>query len=148
MLVDRAALDRHAVPDGGNRLLEPRRAVDDEQFGTTQTTLDEIVEHRTPGLGALAAHALDCEQNFLAIGAYADDDEQQDRGRFAVEPHAHHGAVENEPHDRFIGQRTGIPRIPVVLHLAQTRLTVSLPTGPPNRAPRARRTRRVLVPAS
>ena len=57
-------------------------------------------------------------RHFLAVGAHADDDEQRDRGRFAVEPDAHHGAVENEPHDRFIGQRAGIPRIPVALHLA------------------------------
>ena len=39
-------------------------------------------------------------------------------GRFAVEPDAHHGAVENEPHDRFFGKRAGVPRVPVGLHLA------------------------------
>ena len=73
---------------------------------------------RAPGLGALAAHALDREQHLLAVLAHADDDEQRDRGRFAVEPHAHHGAVENQPHDRLVGQRAGVPGVPVGLHLA------------------------------
>jgi len=36
----------------------------------------------------------------------------------AVEPHAHHGAVEDQPHDRFIGQRAGVPGVPIALHLA------------------------------
>ena len=36
VLVNRAALHRHAVPDGGNRLVEPRRAVDDEELGPPQ----------------------------------------------------------------------------------------------------------------
>src|SRR4029077_9130887 len=55
MLVNRAALDRHAVPDGGDGLVEPRCAVDDEEFGPSQAALDEIVEDGAPGLGALAA---------------------------------------------------------------------------------------------
>ena len=45
-------------------------------------------------------------------------DQQRDGGRFAIEPHAHHGAVENEPHDRLVGQRAGVPRVPIALHLA------------------------------
>ena len=45
MLVNRAALHRHAVPDGGDGLLQPRRAVDDEELGPAQAALDEIVEH-------------------------------------------------------------------------------------------------------
>ncbi len=71
-----------------------------------------------PGLGALAAHALDREQHLLAVGAHAEDDQQRDGGRFAVEPHPHHRAVEDEPHDRLFGQRAGIPGVPVALHLA------------------------------
>jgi hypothetical protein len=147
VLVHRAALDRHAVPDGGDRLLEPRRAVDDEELRPPQPALDEIVEDRAPGLGALAAHALDREQHLLAVGAHADDDQQRDRGRLAVEPHAHHRAVEDQPHDRLLGQRAGVPGIPVALHLAPDPADVSLPTAPPNSAASARRTRRVLVPA-
>src|SRR6266508_1443461 len=65
-----------------------------------------------------SAFALDREHHLLAVLAYADDDEERDRGRFAVEPHAHHGAVENEPHDRLFGQRAGVPRVPIALHLA------------------------------
>ena len=52
VLVDRAALHRHAVPDGGDRLLQPRRAVDDEELGPAQAALDEVVEDGAPGLGA------------------------------------------------------------------------------------------------
>src|SRR5271167_5183505 len=118
VLVDRAALHRHAVPDGGDGLVEPGCAVDDEELGPPQPALDEIVEDGTPGLGALTTHALDREHHLLAVLAYADDDEERDGGRFAVEPHAHHGAVENEPYDRLFGQRAGVPRVPIVLHLA------------------------------
>ena len=74
VLVDRAALDRHAVPDGGNRLVEPRCAVDNEELRRSQAALDEIVEDSAPGLGALAAHALDREQHLLAVRAHAEDD--------------------------------------------------------------------------
>src|SRR5665213_4201585 len=51
VLVNRAALHRHSVPDGGNGLVEPRRAVDDEKLGPPQPALDEIVEDSAPGLG-------------------------------------------------------------------------------------------------
>src|ERR1700751_3776670 len=61
--------------------------------------LDEIVGEGGAGLGGLAAHALDREQHLLAVLAYAKDDKERDGSRFAVEPHAHHCAVENEPHD-------------------------------------------------
>jgi hypothetical protein len=33
VLVDGAALDRHAIPDGGNRVIEPGCTIDDEEFG-------------------------------------------------------------------------------------------------------------------
>src|ERR1700683_5736855 len=66
MLVNRASLHRHAIPDGDNRLVEPRRAVNDEELGPPQPTPDEIVENRAPGLGTLATPALDCQQHLLA----------------------------------------------------------------------------------
>jgi len=72
VLVHCTALDRHAVPHGGDRVFEPRCAIDDEEFGPPEATLDEIVEHRTPGLGALAAHTLDGDQHFLACRRSAD----------------------------------------------------------------------------
>ena len=53
----------------------------------------------------------------LAIGAHANDNEQQDRGCLAVEPHAHRSTIENEPHDRLTGERAGVPRVPVALRL-------------------------------
>src|SRR5450631_1259113 len=57
VLVNRAALYRHSVPDRGDSLVEPRRTIDDEELGTPEPALDEIVEHSAPGLGTLAAHA-------------------------------------------------------------------------------------------
>ncbi len=84
VLVNRAALDR--------------RAVDDEELGSPQPALDEIVEDSAPGLGALATHALDREQHLLAVRAHAEDNEQRDGGRFAVEPHTNDGAVEDALH--------------------------------------------------
>src|SRR5581483_796421 len=110
VLVQGTALHRHAIPHGGDRGLKPGRAVDNEEFGTAQPTADEIVEHSTPGFGALAAHTLDREQHFLTIRTHADDDQQRDGGRLAVEPYPHHGAVEDQSHDRFFGQRAGIQR--------------------------------------
>src|SRR6266699_4112562 len=44
VLMNRAALDRHAAPDGGDGLVEPRRAVDNEELGPPQPALDEVVE--------------------------------------------------------------------------------------------------------
>jgi hypothetical protein len=35
----------------------------------------------------LAAHALDREQHLLAVRAHAEDNEQRDGGRLAIEPH-------------------------------------------------------------
>src|SRR5205085_12310963 len=100
MLMNRAALDRNAVPNGSNGLVEPRRAVDNEELGPPQPAPDEIVEDSAPGLGALPAHALDREQHLLAVRAHAEDNEERDRGRLAVEPHANDGAVEDQAHDR------------------------------------------------
>src|SRR5215472_12462615 len=56
MLVHGAALHRHVIPDGSDRGLEPGRAVNDEELWPPQTVPDEVVEHRAPGLSALAAH--------------------------------------------------------------------------------------------
>ena len=55
----------------------------------------------------------------------------EDGSGFAVEPHAHHSAVENQPHDRLVSQRAGIPCVPVALHLAPHsahRVLANLPT--------------------
>ena len=67
-------------------------------------------------------------------------------GRLLVKTHAHDRAIKNKADDRLIGERAGVPGVPVAFGLRQTRLTVSSPTAPPNSAASARRTRRVLVP--
>jgi hypothetical protein len=48
VLVDRAALHRHAVPDRGDGVVEPRRAIDNEEFWPPQSALDEIAEDSAP----------------------------------------------------------------------------------------------------
>jgi transposase-like protein len=52
VLVDGAALDRNTVPNRRDRILQPRRAIDDEELGPPQATLDEIVD-RAPSLWRL-----------------------------------------------------------------------------------------------
>src|SRR5581483_1605308 len=99
VLVRGTALHRHAIPHGGDYSLKPWRAVDNEEFGTAQAAPDEIVEQDTPGFGTLATHTLDREQYFLTVRTHADDNQQRYRGRLAVEPHAHHSAVEDQSHD-------------------------------------------------
>src|SRR6059058_2659802 len=37
---------------------------------------------------------------------------------FAVEADPHHGAVKDQPHDRLVGKRAGVPGFPVGLHFA------------------------------
>jgi hypothetical protein len=46
-----------------------------------------IRSSRPPGLGALATHGLDDEQDLLADRAHSDDDERRDGSGFAGEPH-------------------------------------------------------------
>ena len=83
VLVHGAALDSHVGPQRRQRLFEARRAVDHDQLRRSQSAPDEIVEQRAPGRLALAAHALDRQQHFLAVGPHAEPDEQRDRGRFS-----------------------------------------------------------------
>jgi hypothetical protein len=77
VLVHRAALDRRVRPQRGERLLQPRRAVDDDEFRRLQPAFDEIVEQRAPSGFALAsapqaARAVIC-QTIPAGGAGATD---------------------------------------------------------------------------
>ena len=91
VLVNRAPLHRHAIPNGGDCFLQSRRAVDDEKRRLPQTTLDQIMENGAPGIGGFAAHVLDCEHHLLTVLAHADDHEQRDRGGLAIEPDASAG---------------------------------------------------------
>jgi len=49
VFVHRAPLDRDAVPNGGDRALQPGAAIDDEEFGPLQAALDELIDHGGPG---------------------------------------------------------------------------------------------------
>ncbi len=74
MLVNRAPLCWHAVPDNGERLVEPGGAVHDQELRPAQASGDEVIENDTPGFGCLPAHVLDGEQHLLAVLAHPDDD--------------------------------------------------------------------------
>lgn len=98
------ALHRYVAPHRGDGAVDPRRAIDDQEFRPPQTAPDQIVEHAAPSLGAFAAHVLDGEQNLLPIGAYSKHDEQRNRRGLAVEPDANYPSVKDEPHDRLLGE--------------------------------------------
>ena len=65
-----------AIRSMGGESEAPWRAIGDQELGPPQAAPDEIVEYRPPGFGTLAAHGLDREQDFLAVRAHADDNEQ------------------------------------------------------------------------
>jgi hypothetical protein len=48
VLVYRAALGRHVAPEGGQRLLQPGAAVDNQELWLAQPALDEIAATRRP----------------------------------------------------------------------------------------------------
>ena len=58
VLMDRAALGRHVAPEGGQCLLQPSAAVDDEKLWLAHPALDKIVENGAPRRAPLAAHIL------------------------------------------------------------------------------------------
>jgi hypothetical protein len=66
-------------------LLQPSTAFDDQELWLAQPALDEIVENSAPGLAGLAAHVLGGQQQFLAVLAYAEHDQEHDRGGLPVE---------------------------------------------------------------
>jgi hypothetical protein len=53
----------------------------------------------------------------VPVVAHAEHDQEHDRGGLAVEPDPHHGAIEDQADDRLLGERAGIPRIPIAFHL-------------------------------
>src|SRR6201996_1044078 len=116
--VDGAALGRHVAPQGGQRLLQPGAAVDNQELRLAQAAFGEIVENGAPRPAGLAAPVLDGPHHLLAVLAHAEDDQEGDRGRLPVEPNPNHRAVQDQADDRFLGERAGIPAIPIALHLA------------------------------
>jgi hypothetical protein len=118
VFVDGAALRRHGRPEGGERVPQTGRTIDDEQLGRSQPASDQIVEQRPPGGLALAAHALNRQQHLLAVSADAEDDQKGDAGGLPVEPDADDRPVEDQPHDRLGGEIATVPGLPAGLDLA------------------------------
>ncbi|TPV98791.1 MAG: hypothetical protein USCAAHI_01783 [Beijerinckiaceae bacterium] len=130
MLMHRAALNRHIGPQRGERVLEPRRAVDDDEFRRLQSALDKIVEQRPPGGLALSAHVLDRKQNFLPDLSHASATRSEievaflsSRTRTTV-PSRMRRMIGSAASERAF-QASKSP-----FTLRQVRLTTSLPTAP------------------
>ena len=147
VLVDRTALDRHVVPQRGDGLLQPRRAIDDHQLGRCQAPGYEVIQEGAPGSLAFAAHVAQGEQHLLAVAPNAQRHQHGQAGcllerrtRTTV-PSRTRRTMSSCDRSRFCHASQS------VCTLCQARLTASLPMAPPNSAPSARRTRRVLVPA-
>src|SRR5947209_3578490 len=132
VLVDRAALGRYVAPEGGQRLLQPSAAVDNQKLWLAQPALEEIIENRAPRLAGLAAHVLEGQPQLLAVVAHAEHDQEHDRGGLAVEPDPHHGAIQDQADDRPMAIVTG----KVTTHAITMRQTMLL-LRPPPRSPRS-----------
>ena len=57
-------------PEGGQCLLQPGSAIDNQELRLAQPALDEIVENGAPRLAGLAAHVLCGQQHFLVVLAH------------------------------------------------------------------------------
>ena len=107
--------------------------------------MDEVSEDGAPGLGALAAHALDREHTFWpssrtprTTSSEMEVALRSSRTRTTV-PSRIRRTIGSSVSERVFQESQSL------FTLRQVRLTVSLPTVPPNKAASARRTRRVLA---
>ena len=148
VLVNRAALDRDVGPQRGQRRLEPGRAVDDEELGRPQAAPGSC----PPGRRSRRR----CSRRPWPSGRAGSSGRPGARrrppaarwrspcGQSSLGPPCRRGRAERCPRRRARGRSTPPSRSSPC---AKARLTTSLPTAPSNSAARARRTRRVLVPA-
>src|ERR1700751_4798657 len=138
MLVNRAALDQNIRPKRGERFLKAGSAIGDDELRRLQAAFDEIIEERPPGSFAFSTHVLD-RQEPRAMRSAIEVDFLSSLTRTTVPSRI----------SRVIGssvRERAFQAFQPPLTFRQTRLTVSLPPAPQNRAASARRTRRVLVP--
>jgi hypothetical protein len=125
------ALDRYAVPHRGDRILEPRRPVDDEKLGPPQATPDEIVEHRPPGLALLSPPMLLTASNAfwpstrtpMTTSSEIAVALRSSRTRITVPSRMSH-TIGSSANERASHASQSL------FTLRHTRLTVSLPTAP------------------
>ena len=142
MLVHRAALDRHVAPERGKGFLETSRAIDNDEFRRLQAAIDEIVEERPPSRLALPAHSTFWPSCRTPSARRSEIDVAFLSSRTRTAVPSRMSRMIGSPASDLAFQASQSP-----FTLRQTRLTVSFPTAPPNKAASARRTRRVLAPA-
>jgi hypothetical protein len=112
LLVHGAALDRHVVPQAGERRFEAFATVDNDQLRPGHAARHEILQHRPPGGLALAAQVPDRQHHLLAVAADAERDQQRDGGGLAIQANLDHRAVEDQPDDVVAGEITPLPGLP------------------------------------
>src|ERR687891_279890 len=78
LLVNRAALDRHVVPQAGERRFEAFATIDDDEIRSGEPAAGQAIQHGAPSGLAFAAHVLDGEHHLLAVAADAERDQQRD----------------------------------------------------------------------
>src|SRR5713226_6641260 len=146
MLVNRTALRRHIAPDGRQSRLQARTAVDDQKLGLAQPTLDEVIENRPPSL------LVSPPMFFTASNTFWPSSRTPSTTSSEIDVAFLSSRTRTTVPSR-IKRTIGSSASERLFHVSQspctfrhTRLTVSLPTAPPNSAASARRTRRVLVP--
>jgi hypothetical protein len=71
-----AALHQRLGPHQPERLLQPRRAVDDDEIRRPKAAGDEVIKQTPPGRLALTAHVAHCQQHLLAIAPNAQHHQQ------------------------------------------------------------------------
>lgn len=115
----RAAPDRQVLaPQGHERGLKARGAIDDHKFGSFQAAGIKIIEGLPPRGGALPAHIPDGKQHLLTVAAHADGSQDRDVRGFPIQPGLDHGAVEDQADDVLVDQAARAPGVPVYLDLA------------------------------
>jgi hypothetical protein len=129
VLVIGAALDRHSIPDGGDGLVSsPGAPSAVRNSGRRSPRLMRSVRTVRQASALSPAHAFDREQHLLGVRAHAENNEQRDRGRLTVKPHANDGAVEDQAHDRIPGRRVFGP-YGAPLHPSRRRTGLGDPPG-------------------
>ena len=147
LLVHGAALDRHVVPQAGERRLETLAAIDDHQLRLGHAAGRKVVEHLPPSGLTLAAHVLDREHHLLAVAADAECDQQRDGRGLLVEADLDHRAVEDQPDDVIAGKITLLPALPGRAGPLPGAADHILADVAGEQLANARRTRRVFIPA-
>src|SRR5262249_9610920 len=146
MFVDCAALCRHIVPNSRQRGVKARAAVDNQELGLAQPSLDQIIKNRPPGLFGFSAKIFTASNTFCPSSRTPSTTKSEIK--VALRSSRTRTTVPSRI-NRTIGSSASERVFQAFQSLStfrHTRLTVSLLTDPRKSVASARRTRRVFVP--